>query len=632
MPRHSTTRCPERPGTAPTLHPYCRISDPGQRKGGGLERQTTADVTSFAERFGFVVGKRVLIDDGVSAWKGLNATPNHELGKFLAEARRGLIPPGDCLLIENYDRLSRQDPWAAIGLVNDLRQLGIHVGRLDRGKLLRCDSTDVGDFFEAALEFMRGNSESQAKSHRNGGAWERKRKAARESRKPVTRRVPLWIEERNGELVLIPEKAAVVKLIFTLAAAGYGYCAICRKLNDDGVPPFGDFEEYLDERDPDNPRVRRRAKKGSRLGGGRWGIHYLARLLNDRRAVGEYQPRTRERQPDGPPIPGYFPAAVTEDEYLAAQGAADTRRKRGSGGKERKSHRIGRHINLFAGLVKNARDGDDYIAASKSTKAEGLRRVLVNARSQAGGGRAYSLPLPVFEEAVLSCLREIDPHDILNGRSGPDESLILAGQLAAVEAELALIDADVAANGYNPAAGKRSADLNVQLADLTARLAQARQEAKHPISETWGEVQTLAEALSTAPDPEDARLRLRAGLRRIVSGMWVLVVPRGRERLAAVQIDFAKGTRRSYLIRYRGAGYCKPGFWQVASWTLAEVRAAGFPEQPDLSTRQGVDLVAPNGWTWSSGGWENVEKFLQNLSAEELDQRVLAGCERHPLP
>src|SRR5262249_2700461 len=181
MPAHSTTRRHPRPGRPPVLHPYCRISDPGQRKGGGLERQTTADVTSFAERFGFAVGKRVLIDDGVSAWKGLNATPNHELGKFLAEARRGLITPGDCLLIENSNRLSRQDPWAAIGLVNDLRQLGIHVGRLDRGKLLRCDSTDVGDFFEAALEFMRGNSESQMKSHRNGAAWQRKRKTARES-------------------------------------------------------------------------------------------------------------------------------------------------------------------------------------------------------------------------------------------------------------------------------------------------------------------------------------------------------------------------------------------------------------------------------------------------------------------
>jgi hypothetical protein len=611
MPPHSTTRRPPRPEKPSVLHPYCRISDPGQRKGGGLERQTTADLTTFAERYGFAVSKRILIDDGVSAFHGLNATPAHQLGRFLAEATRGLIPPGDCLLLENWDRLSRQDIWAAIGLVNDLRQLGIHVGRLDRMKLLRCDSNDPGDFFEAAIELMRGHSESKAKEDRNGKAWVRKRQAAREGRKLVTRRVPLWIEERGGNLYLIPEKSAVVKRVFTLAAAGYGYCAICRKLNDDGVPPFGDFEEYLDERDPDNPRVRRRAKKGGRLGGGRWGIHYLARLLNDRRVLGEYQPRTRGRKPAGPPIPGYYPSAVTKEEYDAAQGAADCRRKKGSGGKERKARRIGKHINLFAGLVKNARDGDDYIAATKPV------RVLVNARSQAGGGRAYSFPLPVFETAVLGCLREIKPHDILNGDSGPDESLVLAGQLAAVEAELAVIDADVAANGYNPAAGRRSADLEACKADLTAQLALARQEALHPLSETWGEVQTLAEALATAPDPADARIRLRAKLRRIVSGAWLLIVSRGRDRLAAVQIDFAKGRRRTYLIHYRQAGYRRSGFWQVLSSTLPWQRAVYLPkEPPDLSTRQGA---------------EDAETFLKGLSAADVED-LFNGCERHPLP
>jgi DNA invertase Pin-like site-specific DNA recombinase len=135
----------------PILHPYARISDPEQRKGGGLERQTQADMETFARRFGFTISKRILVDDGVSAWKGLNATPKHELGQFLANARRGVITPGDCLLLENYDRLSRQDPWAAIGLVGELRQLGIHIGRLDRMKLLRCDSTDPGDFLEASI-------------------------------------------------------------------------------------------------------------------------------------------------------------------------------------------------------------------------------------------------------------------------------------------------------------------------------------------------------------------------------------------------------------------------------------------------------------------------------------------------
>src|SRR5262245_19135902 len=159
------------PDRIPVLDPYVRISDPDQRKGGGLDRQTNADVASFADRFGFTPSGEVWEDDGVSAWEGMNATPEHQLGRYLGLVRQGGRRPGDCLLLENWDRLSRQNIWAAIGLVNDLRQLGIHVGRLDRGKLLRYDSTDVGDFFEAAVELMRGNSESTAKSLRNGDRW-----------------------------------------------------------------------------------------------------------------------------------------------------------------------------------------------------------------------------------------------------------------------------------------------------------------------------------------------------------------------------------------------------------------------------------------------------------------------------
>src|SRR5262245_55087675 len=165
------------PDRTPVLDPYVRISDDVQRKGGGLDRQTGADVASFCSAFGFVPSGFVWADDGVSAWKGLNATPEHKLGQYLALVRRGGRRKGDCLLIENWDRLSRQDIWAAVALVNDLRQLGIHVGRLDRGKLLRFDSTDPGDFFEAAVELMSGNSESAVKSLRKGNHWAQKRAA-----------------------------------------------------------------------------------------------------------------------------------------------------------------------------------------------------------------------------------------------------------------------------------------------------------------------------------------------------------------------------------------------------------------------------------------------------------------------
>src|SRR5262249_23143506 len=160
-------------------------------------------------------------------------------------------------------------------------QLRIHVGRLDRGKLLRYDSTDYGDFFEAAVEFMRGNSESAAKSMRNSAAWARKRQAARDKGEMMTARAPAWIDERDGQLCLVPERAAVVKRLYHLSAAGYGCVLIVGRLIEEGVPPFGDVKVN-------------KGRSRSQFSG-EWSRSYVAQVLQDRRAVGELQPR----KPDG---------------------------------------------------------------------------------------------------------------------------------------------------------------------------------------------------------------------------------------------------------------------------------------------------------------------------------------------
>jgi DNA invertase Pin-like site-specific DNA recombinase len=535
----------------PVAHPYARISDPEQRKGGGLERQTKADVGKFCEQFEFALGKRIYIDDGVSAFKGLNATPEHQLGQFLADARKGTIRPGDCLLLENYDRLSRQDPWAAIGLVNELRQLGIHVGRLDRMKLLRCDSTDYGDFFEAAVEFMRGNSESAIKSMRNKDRWKKKRAAARADGRPtvITRRLPAWVEERGGKLHLRPGPAAAVRHMFALAASGYGHLLIAKKLIAEGVPSFGRS--------------------------GKWARSYVAKILSDRRTLGEFQPRLSDRSPEGDVIPDYFPPVVTEAQFYAArEGAAQRRWRRGAAGK---------HVNLFAGLLVSARDGESYFVTMAMRRDGTGYRVLKNTASLQGRAKACTFPLEAFEGALLGLLRELDPHAILNG-DHPDESSVLAGELAAVEAELVEAAAFMKANKFSATIGKHVQALEDRQDALALKLAEARQRAAHPLSETWGESHTLIDVLAEAADPTDVRLRLRAALRRMVDSIQLLVVPLGRDRLAVAQILFAGGKRQRGLIvlhrpgKANGSASVPGGCWPAS---LPE-RLRGF----DMSDRE----------------------------------------------
>jgi DNA invertase Pin-like site-specific DNA recombinase len=549
-----------------TLHPYARISDPIQRKGGGLQRQgpeAAEAIAAFAQQHGFAVAKRTLVDDGVSAFRGRHLSPEHELGKFLDEAERGLIPPGDCLLIELWDRLSRQDIWAAIGLVNDLRQLGIHIGRLDRGKLLRCDSTDPGDFFEAAVELMRGHSESAAKSIRNSAAWKRKRKAARAERRVLTRQLPFWVEEHGGGLRLVPERAAAVRRVFALAVAGYGQLAIVRRLDEEGVQPFGKT--------------------------GRWTRSYVGLLLSDRRVLGECRPcetKGGKRVTAGEPIPGYFPAVVSEAEFfLARDGAAQRRIRRG---------RTGGTVNVFQGLVKDARSGLSYTIARSNSG----HQVLKSAAMTEGKGGGYSFPLETFERAILSLLRELDPHAILNGDGGPDEVTALGAQFAAAEAELAEVAADLDAHGYSPTLGKRARDLEAKKHALGDKLAAARQKAAHPLAETWGQAHTLIDAVGGAADPEDVRLRLRGALRRIVAEIRLLVVPRSPDRLAAVQVWFkrdepgAAERQRGYLVMHRFAKANQFRPREQGGWLAKSLADVAGPEDLDLRERDQAAALA----------------------------------------
>jgi hypothetical protein len=162
----------------------------------------------------------------------------------------------------------------------------------------------------------------------------------------------------------------------------------------------------------------------------------------------------------------------------------------------------------------------------------------------------------------------------------------LEDQLAVVEAKITELEAELK-HGDVAALARELRRQEAQQRDLTEKLKAARLKAAHPLDESWRECQSLAETLDTAPDPEDARLRLKSALRRIVESIHMLVVPRGYERLCAVQIWFTDGMKhRDYLILHRPpSGNHKvrhEGGWWVRS--LSSIAKPG-----DLDLRRRAD-------------------------------------------
>jgi DNA invertase Pin-like site-specific DNA recombinase len=526
---------------------YLRYSAPQQGDGDSIRRQTkvTAD---WCKRHDVQLDtSRTFLDRGRSAYHGRHRLKGGALAAFLSEVENGQIPRGSALIIENLDRLSRENPWDAISLLTGLVNAGISVVTLSPVEMTYERGCDLTMLMMAIIEFGRGYSESKAKADRLNAVWDEKRKALRENGAILTRKLPAWIKELGGKLVLIPDRARLVRRMFDLALRGYGLSLIVRELTADKEPVWG------------------RSKHG-------WSKAYVHKIISGRAVLGEYSP-IRNGKPDGDLLPDYYPAVIDEATWHQAQGALARRKdKRGPVGEK--------VATLFGGLLRDAITQDHLRIAWQTRGVKGKtrckRRVLVTAKSMEGAAPSLSFPHEIFEQAILSLLKEVNPADVL-GKEPESESAAVAAELAVKEQRMRLIEAELVGDeGDVPVLIRSARKLSEECDGLRKRLAAIRQKEANPRGVAWSEALTL---LDVAKD-ETGRLRLRELLRTIIEEMWILIVPRRSHRFAAIQVHFAGDGRRNFLVWYKAAGHGRKGDWAAVS-----AREDLVPGKLDLSRR-----------------------------------------------
>jgi DNA invertase Pin-like site-specific DNA recombinase len=567
------------PTTArPVAFSYLRFSSPQQAAGDTVRRQTQ-DSADWCRRNKIPLDT-ALRDEGTSAFKGKHRSnpDEHALASFLQLVKSGRVPEGSYLLVENLDRLSRESIVPAVNLFTGILLSGIKIVQLRPVEQVFTAGADMTSIMLALVELSRGHSESQMKSERVGAAWANKKRRAAE--RIVTRKLPGWVcvegddvtldrEQRRpvrdgDKLVLIPERAETVRRVYRLALAGHGVHMIAKMLNESGVPVLG-RTEYKGR-----PVV--------------WSETVVYHLLNTRAVIGEYQPckgRGSERQPVGDPIRGYFPAVVSEHEFYAVQALLRSRAKVGRG-------RRGKHVNLFAGLLRDARDGGSLTYKHLRSRASAIIPVGAKHGRNTTWTSFCSEP---FEAAVLSQLREVKASDVFPDRGGAGQRVeAAAARLAETEGLIAKWRAKMDVPELVDTVAEKLGELEAKRRRQAEELAEARQEASSPLSESWGEFRSLGDLLA-ADDTPDLREKVRAALRRTVDSVWVLIA-KGRPRLCAVQVWF-KGEparHRDYVILHirpvsNGKMAKKPGRWFVRSLALPGKRG-------DLDLRRPTDAAA----------------------------------------
>jgi DNA invertase Pin-like site-specific DNA recombinase len=491
--------------TKPRAYSYTRFSTPEQAAGDSARRQIEL-AERYAQRHGLLLDEALRLSDaGVSGFRGANVRKG-ALGQFLRAVDDGDVPQGSYLLVESLDRVSRQNPWDALPVFQQIINAGVVVVTLFDDKVYEVAEMRRNPLkiLESLFVMVRANEESETKSRRGKATWVAKRRRAVEL--PLTARLPHWLrlEEGTGgeprKIVLIPERATIVHRIVHLFLDGMGQHRIAETLNREGVPVFGH--------------------------GAMWHRSYISKVLASPALVGTLVPREvvyedgRRLRKALQAVEGYYPPVVTAEEWDSIKVMLAT-------GQPIQRERTGRPQvqNILAGLAGCPLCGSAMTRVFKGSGPKGGNPKLVCTRAKVGAGCEYAaLDLPALERAIREGLPRVLDQAPSGDTSIDIEVEALRFELENAETGLSNLIDELASRERSPALSAAIAEQEALKDELETKLEAAarRQDTASPSSQRR-RVETLS-TLLVADDLLDA-----AALNGRLRGVFSRVMPDWRD-------------------------------------------------------------------------------------------------------
>lgn len=493
---------------------YLRFSLATQANGASLQRQNEAAARWLETKARdkphegpYILNTKLKLEDlGVSAYRGKNATEG-ALSAFLRAVDKGDVKRGSYLLVENLDRLSREQVTIALGLFLSIIGRDITIVTLVDGQEYSQATLQANPYpiIMSIITMIRAHDESALKALRVADAWKRKRQAAIETGKALSKQCPAWLsvegalDDKERKYVPIAERVEVVQWIFAKIAAGWGQGRIAADLTRRGVKPWGSGRKQ--------PR------------GMRWHDSYIMIISKNRAVLGELQLYTGDgksrREPVGDPIPNYYPAIISPELFAKVQTVRQNRRINGFVG------RVGINVsNLFQGLVYDMASGERCLYISHS-KTSNWQYLTPPARTKDQRGWNYH----EFESMFLAHCRLINWSDLFESS---DQEAVANAEREVEAARKQLMQIQTLITRYTDAIGNAT-DVQSLVGKLRS-LEQDRERAQAALTlanDAFGNAVAQREALQTDAarikllasgklDSADARLSLRQEIRRVV--------------------------------------------------------------------------------------------------------------------
>ncbi|MGM8382908.1 recombinase family protein [Enterobacter hormaechei] len=307
----------------PKLYSYVRFSSAKQREGNSLERQQDTALR-IASRYDLELDTTAFHDLGMSAFKGKNA---HEgkLSEFIKQI--GIkVPVGSWLVVENLDRISRDDAWSALDIFKSILSKGIViVTGMDEKVYKYADvKNNPTDLIISLLMFTRAHDESLTKKNRVESQARslirhnltRKSGTPAKSIESVGQNV-WWVDTKSGYVTPHPMYFSAAQKIIELKQSGETLLGIQRYLNKHYPAPKKRI--YKDQTGQAlTPKTEQ------------WGKHLIRTFLNptvhgqkvftldkrDESGAIMCDPDTDAPLKETFTIPDYYPALMSEIDYL----------------------------------------------------------------------------------------------------------------------------------------------------------------------------------------------------------------------------------------------------------------------------------------------------------------------------
>lgn len=514
----------------PKAYSYVRFSSKKQAKGESFNRQIDA-AQAYCKREKISLDTSMTMHDlGVSAFKGGNVTAG-ALGIFLAAIENGRVVEGDRLIVESFDRISRQPPLDALQLITKILQSGIEIVTLMDGQTYTEESVNGAQIFVLQGILMRAHEESKTKSIRVRHAQDKGKEEARKTGKAWHGRPPTWIDKVDGKFKLNRKKSAIVKRMVRMSIDGIGPTSIAKTLNGEGVDTISD-----------------RSNNG-------WHYSVIKVILRNRGLIGEYQPRktqtiskrikgkkvnTSTVIADGEPIKDYYPAVIDEKIFLQLQSVMD-QRMTGTRKRDRKGI-----VNLFGKILVSGQDGST-ISVTKKGKSY---RNMISMATIKGLAKTPSFPYDLFERHFLYWVYDVD----LSGERQPDSSDEIEHQLNDIRKRIGKVEKAIEDGSDFERMLKLLSKMSKEEEGLVNELNSEKSKNSAPsFSETKNEIQGIVNKLNNLEGLElrNIREQLRSKIAQVVNQIKVHHYggKSAQIRVCVAEIEFKTGDKRVFVLK-----------------------------------------------------------------------------------